>query len=256
MLILHGGGYVLGTAHPSSHAGPAFMGIMENTNSLCRSFAVEYRLSSGPPLPTSNPFPAALIDSVAAYNYLINVVGFEPKNIVIAGDSAGGHIGLSLLRYLVDTDTLPMPGGYIGHCSNGDLSMSHLSNPGSSLLCNTDAISGLHEGLLGWGFEAYIGPLRNAESNPYLSQGSLHPSMEDIVSFKGFPRMLLSYGGAERLRDVNRTMGKRMKRDLGDDMVTILETPDATHDFLAHDWHEPARSNVLPVVGKWLDDLP
>lgn len=258
MLILHGGGYVLGTAHPSGDAGPAFMGIMNATASMCRSFAVEYRLSSTSPFPTANPFPAALLDSIAAYNHLITVSGFLPENIIIAGDSAGGHIGLSLLRYLAETHVLPVPGGFIGHCSNGDISKSHLSNPDSSLLCTTDAISVLHNGLLGWGFQAYAGPLHDnpdAELNPYLCPGSIHPSMDEIVSFKGFPKILLSYGGAERLRDSNRVMGRRMRRDLGDDMVTILETPDATHDFLAHDWHEPARSDALSVIGKWVDNL-
>ncbi|GBC47006.2 alpha/beta hydrolase protein [Rhizophagus irregularis DAOM 181602=DAOM 197198] len=55
-----------------------------------RVLAINYRLAP------QNQFPAALHDALAAYLYLLNPpkdAGFEPlnpKNIVIAGDSAGG----------------------------------------------------------------------------------------------------------------------------------------------------------------------
>lgn len=52
-------------------------------------FSVDYRLAP------EHPFPAAADDVAAAYTYLIGE-GFEPNNIVIAGDSAGGHLGVDL----------------------------------------------------------------------------------------------------------------------------------------------------------------
>ncbi|CAB4420481.1 unnamed protein product [Rhizophagus irregularis] len=61
-----------------------------------RVLAIDYRLAP------QNPFPAALQDALAAYLYLLNPpkdTGFEPlnpKNIVIAGDSAGGGLSLAL----------------------------------------------------------------------------------------------------------------------------------------------------------------
>ena len=40
-------------------------------------------------LAPEHPFPAALDDSVAAYKELLDQ-GYEPNNIILAGDSAGG----------------------------------------------------------------------------------------------------------------------------------------------------------------------
>lgn len=239
---------------------PLYMGIMEATKSIHRGLAVEYRLSSAAPFKIANPFPAAILDAVAGYNHLITVAGFLPENVIISGDSAGGLLAIGLLRYLAETNILQTPGGFLGLSSTCDISRSHLSNPDSSLLSAPDGIGLLNEGFLGWGLKAFAGSLHESledgpELNPYFGPASIHPAMEDKVSFKGFPRTFLSYGGAERLRDPNRVLGRRMKRDLGEDKVTILESADAIHDFITSVWYEPARSEALLAIGSWVDNL-
>ena len=75
-----------------------------------RAFQLEYRLSQGPPLPSENPFPAALIDAVAGYHYLVKVMGFNPSNILLVGESAGAGLAITLLRYLIQhVPSLPPP---------------------------------------------------------------------------------------------------------------------------------------------------
>ena len=56
-------------------------------------------------------FPAAHDDIVAAYLWLLGR-GHRPADIIVAGDSAGGHISLSLCGELRRRD-LPMPAGLV-----------------------------------------------------------------------------------------------------------------------------------------------
>ena len=54
-------------------------------------------------------FPAPLIDALSGYLYLINTLQFQPANITLCGESAGGHIALMLARYISKL-SLPLPG--------------------------------------------------------------------------------------------------------------------------------------------------
>lgn len=65
------------------------------TITKARVFTSHYRL-----LP-EHPFPAALDDALTAYRFVLSQ-GYEPQQIAVAGDSAGGCLGLSLLLRLRD----------------------------------------------------------------------------------------------------------------------------------------------------------
>ena len=96
ILYAHGGGYVSGSCsdHRRFVSGLAkFTGI---TNLI-----YEYRLAP------EYPFPAALDDSLEIFKWLLSS-GFEPKNIVIAGESAGGGLTLAILLALKDR-SIPQP---------------------------------------------------------------------------------------------------------------------------------------------------
>jgi len=96
LLYLHGGGFVLGS--PQSHFGVA------KRMSAAGGFGVfllDYRLAP------EHVFPAAAVDSLAAYRMLL-ANGYPPAAIVVAGDGAGGHLVASLLNDLARTG-LPMP---------------------------------------------------------------------------------------------------------------------------------------------------
>ncbi|BBY28419.1 alpha/beta hydrolase [Mycolicibacterium sediminis] len=54
-------------------------------------FVVDYRLAP------RHRFPAASIDVRAGWDYLQGECGLAPENMVIAGDSAGGHLAVDLL---------------------------------------------------------------------------------------------------------------------------------------------------------------
>ena len=246
------------TAHPSGISTPVITGLLDKTKTVNRLFSLEYRLSSSAPFPTANPFPAALIDAITGYNYLTSQVGFKSSDIIIVADSAGGHLALSFLRYLVETSVLPVPGGFIALSPLCDITSSHLTVHDPSLLFETDMIGRLDEGLLEWAWKSFAGPLYNDPSdgptkNAYFSPASISPGIESTISFKGFPETFLVSGGAERIRDSVRTLKQRLVRDLGDEKVTAYEAPDGVHDFLAFTWHEPERTEVLGLLSSWVD---
>jgi len=121
--------------------GTIIRNIIQHCQPVQRAFALEYRLSSTDPLPSANPFPAALIDAIAGYNYLVNAVGFDPSNIIVEGDSAGGNLALALTRYLVehrDRPDIPAPpASLILNSPWADVSNSH-DGPNSSLATNAN----------------------------------------------------------------------------------------------------------------------
>ena len=59
--------------------------------SKARVLLVEYGLAP------ENVFPTAVEDAFKSYNWLVENQKFDTKNIIIAGDSAGGNLTLSLL---------------------------------------------------------------------------------------------------------------------------------------------------------------
>lgn len=260
---LHGGGYFRLSAHPNDQTSRIPRGILEHTP-IERSFNLEYRLTKGPPHTHENPFPAALLDAIAGYHYLIHDVGFAPENIIVEGDSAGANLALALVRYLLENAenaSVKLPGlpSALVLCSPwthlGDLRLpkhsplrkevSVYTNRHSDFI-NVTGRSSLRETTL------FFGPLGpdGGENNRYISPGSESPKMD--VSFKGFPRTLILCGGAEIFKDQIRVLAERMTRDIGADMVEYVEFPDAMHDWLTLPWHEPERTEALRRVSRWL----
>lgn len=96
VLYLHGGGYNAGSI--TSHL-PLTSNIALATKA--RVLAIDYRLAP------EHPFPAAVEDALAAYRWLLKESS-QARHIVVAGDSAGGGLTLSLLLSLREKK-LPLP---------------------------------------------------------------------------------------------------------------------------------------------------
>jgi len=84
ILMLHGGGHITGS--PAMERSATF-----KLARMChgRVFAVDFRLAP------QHPFPAALIDAIVSYKYLIEPppgalhAAVDPTKLLIAGDSSG-----------------------------------------------------------------------------------------------------------------------------------------------------------------------
>lgn len=85
LLFLHGGSYIYGSArttHAELIARVAFESSVETVG-------LDYRLAP------EHPYPAQLDDALAAFDALL-AEGLEARDIVIAGDSAGGNLAVAL----------------------------------------------------------------------------------------------------------------------------------------------------------------
>ncbi|KIL71061.1 hypothetical protein M378DRAFT_156010 [Amanita muscaria Koide BX008] len=257
---LHGGGYTGFSAHPSDLSATIVHDLPKFADVIRRVFSIEYRLSSTKPFPVANPFPAALIDALAGYNYLVHDVGFSPSDIIVFGDSAGGNLALALTRHLVEhkVDHMPAPPGALVLVSPWcDLSGSH-DNPGGTFdrFKNVDYL--LIRGADTYHQVAFLGPHGfEAAKNKYIS-----PSYKSLtIDFKGFPRTFIAAGGSEMFLDEIKTLRARMAGDLGEGdglsegegKVKYFEEPDAIHDYPLANWHEPEKTRTLKEIARWID---
>jgi epsilon-lactone hydrolase len=96
VLVLHGSGYLICSSR--THRG--FASYLSEYSGM-PTFTVDYRLAP------EHPFPAAEDDAFAAYRWLL-AQGHDPAKIVVAGDSAGGHLAVALAVRL-RSEGLPLP---------------------------------------------------------------------------------------------------------------------------------------------------
>ncbi|KAI8980966.1 alpha/beta hydrolase fold-domain-containing protein [Pilobolus umbonatus] len=152
-----------------------------------RVLAVNYRLAP------ETRFPGALYDVVQTFLHLIDSNGkhhYDPKNIIIMGDSAGGGLCLSMLLYLRDHQ-LPLPEGSILISPWVDLTFSYPSWKEASLYdylpADPNELKAMNPALL---YLENIDMVRH----PYVS-----PVFAD--NFDHLPPIMIQSGGCECLRD-------------------------------------------------------
>lgn len=100
ILYCHGGGYSTGSRKyartlTTKLASSTFMDV------LC----FDYRLAP------EHPFPAALEDAMKAWDYLM-LLGYGAREVIVAGDSAGGNLALTLVLQLKNQQRL-LPRGLV-----------------------------------------------------------------------------------------------------------------------------------------------
>jgi acetyl esterase/lipase len=100
VLHIHGGAYVSGDGR--TQASGYFAKLLQKHVGATHILMPQYRVSTLPASKASNPFPAALQDSLTAYLYLLNDLHVAPSDIILSGDSAGANASISLLRYIVE----------------------------------------------------------------------------------------------------------------------------------------------------------
>ncbi|KAI9706645.1 MAG: hypothetical protein M1836_003654 [Candelina mexicana] len=103
--FLHGGGYF--ASQPDTY----LLFLLRLAEAILAQdltvsiFALDYHLAP------EFPYPTQLNEAIAAYEYLVHEMEIPTERIVVAGDSAGGHLVLSMLVKLHQSSSLPKPGG-------------------------------------------------------------------------------------------------------------------------------------------------
>ncbi|NBH34847.1 alpha/beta hydrolase [Clostridiaceae bacterium] len=198
ILQLHGGGYI---------------GPMKN---IYRDFAVYYsKKSMGGDVLTIDyrvapeyPYPAALLDAVAAYQWLLEERQYAPEKIVVAGDSAGGGLALALVMYLRD-HRIPLPAGLV------------LMSPWTDLTCSGEShetnfhrdpqFGGTTDNLLH--NSVYIGDADPTE--PYLSPM--------FGRFEKLPPVLMQVGSEEVLLSDTLVVADKIRAAKGKLRVSVYD---------------------------------
>lgn len=173
ILQLHGGGYIGGMRN----AYRMFAGLYNEVSRGMSVLTVDYRVAP------EQPYPAALQDAYAAYEWLIDQ-GWFSEQIILAGDSAGGGLAMALCHYLKDRGR-QLPCGIIAMSPWTDLTAS-----GASYDTNyeRDPLFGRTRDSLIYNRD-YVG--ENDPMSAYIS-----PLFGD---FREFPPMLLQVGSYEML---------------------------------------------------------
>lgn len=171
ILFLHGGGYVCGDLEYVN----GFGSMLAEENEM-KVFAPAYRLAP------ESPFPAAVEDALESYEYLLSC-GYNPEDIFLCGESAGGGLCYALLLSLKEKGR-PLPRGVIALSPWVDLTFS-----GKSFLTNKDNDPSLTKERLEYYASLYGG---NSE-DPLVS-----PVFGDL---DGLPPSIIFVGSAEILLD-------------------------------------------------------
>jgi len=179
---LFGGGYTMGTLE--SRRGIPYH-ISRATHLRCLN--IEYRLAP------EYSFPAALDDSIQSYKWLLST-GFDPKKIIIGGESAGGGLTIATLLKLKELKlSLPAAGVLMSPWAD-------LTGSGKSLIENQKFEPLMIEGLK---IMAKSYAQREPLNNPLIS-----PVFADL---KGLPPLLIQVGGIEALLDDSISLAERAK---------------------------------------------
>ncbi|MHA2288212.1 MAG: alpha/beta hydrolase [Promethearchaeota archaeon] len=221
ILYFHGGGHIMG----SSNSHKLFtMNLAKATN--MKVLSINYRLAP------EEPHPAALEDCVSVYEWLLSS-GTLSKNIVIAGDSAGGYYTLLTLLKMRD-DGIKLPAGGICLAPSTDLALK-----GESIYknCFTDVILG-DLGYIWW-VESNL-----ADRDPF--DPGISPLYADL---KDLPPILLQVSTSEMLFDDSKRFYDRAKKAGVD--ITIQTWEDTIHGF-----HRTVNSGrILPESVEALEEI-
>ncbi|NBJ92832.1 alpha/beta hydrolase [Parablautia muri] len=182
ILYCHGGGYSTGS-RLYARTLTTKMASSTSMDVLC----FDYRLAP------ENPYPAAMEDAMRAWNYLM-LLGYGARDVIVAGDSAGGNMALSLVLKLKEEERL-LPRGLM------------LMSPWSDLTSSGET----HQS------RAEVDPVLDAEyldrmiHNYVEGQDLKNPMISPLFGdFAGFPPTYIQVGNNEILLSDSTMLHKKL----------------------------------------------
>lgn len=224
ILYLHGGGYFMGS--PKTHRR-----LASEIGRACRAkvWVPEY------PLAPENPFPAALLAVTSIYRALLQ--DHDGKNILLAGDSAGGGLALGTLVEL-RSQQVQRPGGAALLSPWVDMIRSEPYRPD---LVSADPIVTP---------QSLDASRRWYEGDEGADRPLMSPVHEDLG---GLPPLLVHVGSAEILLDDSRMLRAAAEESNLD--VTYREWPGMTHVFHAFAGTVPEATEAVKQIGHFADHV-
>jgi phosphinothricin tripeptide acetyl hydrolase len=184
MIYLHGGVYALGAIDSCR----AFVARLARACNV-RGLAVEYSLAP------EHPYPEGLNDIVSVYQWLLDQ-GTDPRQIIIAGDSAGAGLALAAQLALRDAG-LPQPAATVCLSPWSDLTLS------GATIQSKAAVDPIFDSDTLEKYVAYYA----GDHDPAFPL--ISPQFAD---FSGFPPLLIQVGTDEVLLDDARRLAENAKK--------------------------------------------
>lgn len=223
IFYVHGGAYIVGS--PKTHRG-----VMARLSRLTgiEVCAPSYRLAP------DHPAPAAFDDALAAFHAVLNR-GYRPQDIVIAGDSAGGGLSLSLLAHLCAEGLRPR--ALVAFSPWTDLDMTSVSlrtNARIDPLLPSDRMDDIV------GMVLQGGSPRDPRISPLYAR------------FEAPPPVLLQFSQTEILRDDSVRMGARLQEQ--GCQVTFQQHENAPHAWQIFDGWIPEARVALKSAARFIQE--
>ena len=182
ILYCHGGGYSTGSC---LYARTLTTKMAMSTSMDVLSF--DYRLAP------EYPYPAAIEDAMKAWNYLM-LLGYGARDVIVAGDSAGGNLALALVHRLKSEGRL-LPRGLVLMSPWTDMTLSGRSHESKQ---EVDPVLD----------EEYMKQMiENYAPGEQLEQPMISPLFGD---FKDFPPTYIQVGDNEILLNDATMLHKKM----------------------------------------------
>jgi acetyl esterase/lipase len=204
VLYFHGGVYVMGDAFLA-----ADLASQVGRRTQAKVISIDYRLAP------EHPYPAAVDDTLAAYEALLDD-GVAPSDIVFAGESAGGGLAIATLVNARDRG-LPLPAAAFVMSPYADLTLA-----GSTMDTKRDADPLLSP-------EALQARVTDYTSGQDAALGLISPVFADL---SGLPPLIIQAGSHEVLLDDAVRLAQQAA--IADVEVTLDITPGVPHVFQAY----------------------
>jgi len=226
IIYTHGGGFAVGSADSHRKMAGHLAKALGVTSAI-----LHYRRAP------EHPYPAQIEDAVSAYKALL-AKGYEAKNILTAGDSAGGNLAVSSVLKFRDLG-LPLAGGGIVYSPWLDMALR-----GETLKTNagTDALvsRAILEGMAGMFLGGKTDPLDKL-ANPLEND------------FVGFPPIYITCGSAETLQnDSERLFSKVTAAGVKAELSVV---PGMQHVFPSLSGRAPEADAELAKIAAWFKAL-
>jgi acetyl esterase/lipase len=282
LLHFHGGGYLCGTAAESDLTSSIPKSLVEYSP-LHHILSVDYRLAP------KAPWPLPLLDAISAYYWLVTSERIPECDIIVGGDSAGGHLALALMRWLGEESHrfhLKGPRGLILMSPWTDVGFTNAWGKENYVYnSDSDTVSGKYvtcqliakhpsDQQLDSTFGPFATslllralPVSTMHTSPYLSPASLLLPPEAVSAglFRTFPPTYVVFGSAERLASSIDIFWSRLGLSRKIDELNghppraisdaIIAGKDAPHDFMIFPWMDDEAAKIYEDLDTWLRQL-
>ncbi len=224
LLYFHGGGYSAGSVQTHK----AFVSYLADQTKLV-VWSADYRLAP------EHPFPAAVNDATEAYVGLLEKTG-SARNIVIAGDSAGGGLAVAC-ALKVKSQNAEQPAGLIllsPWCDLTSSGRSHVELGARDMVVSPE-------------------PLRLVRDAYLSGERQDHPLASPVFAdLSGLPNMLIQVGSEEMLLSDSILLAEAAGRHR---VAVDLEIwPKMPHVFPAYFQFSPDARRAVGKIADWLDE--